>query len=213
MIDGREGKLPMIYVTQPLLEATARLLASFAPGVLPNREDEARKDEDDDGDRGDGGDCEGVVYWLGLELGRRAVVTTLVVPDADAGAGRVATSAAVNAEALSVVIGTPLVLLGQAHSHPSRYVDHSWVDDRDTFAQFPGALSVVVPFYGWHGMNLSECGVHRHMDGRYRRVKGVKVGEHLRVLPGMADFRKRHEVVESLDGRGRGGLVEGEPHV
>ena len=65
---------------------------------------------------------EGVVYWFGLELGERAMVTTLVVPDADTTRGSIRTSAAANAEALSVITDTPLVLLGQAHSHPWRRV-------------------------------------------------------------------------------------------
>lgn len=160
--------LPLVYVAESLLEETARLLATFA---------------DDE-------ESEGVVYWFGFELGKRAVVTTLIVPDADTRTGAVSTSSAVNAEAVALVAGTPLVLLGQAHSHPSRWVGHSGVDDRETFAQFPGALSIVVPFYGRRGMVLTKCGVHRHIDGQYRRVKRSCVEEHLRVLPGTRDLRK-----------------------
>jgi hypothetical protein len=164
--------MPVVYVAESLLTETARLLATFA---------EVEQSE-------------GVVYWFGLEMGKRAVVTTLIVPDADTSTGAVSTSAAVNAEAVVAVAGTPLVLLGQAHSHPSRWVGHSSVDDRETFAQFPGALSVVVPFYGRRGMVLAECGVHRHVDGKYRRIKHGYVEEHLRVLPGVRDLRTgRHE--------------------
>lgn len=159
---------PTIHIGTQLLTDTARLLATFAE-YMPS---------------------EGVVYWFGLELGRVAVVTTLVVPDADTDAGRVSTSAAANAEALNVVVGTPLVLLGQAHSHPSRNVDHSWVDDRDTFAQFDGALSVVVPHYGRRGMDLSRCGVHRHVDGRYERIKKADLRTHIWVLPSLAEYRR-----------------------
>lgn len=159
--------IPVVYVAESLLEETARLLATFAAVE----------------------DSEGVVYWFGFEMSKRAVVTTLIVPDADTSTGAVSTSAAVNAEAVAVVAGTPLVLLGQAHSHPSRWVGHSWVDDRETFAQFPGALSVVVPFYGRRGMVLAKCGVHRHIDGQYRRIKRDCVEEHLRVLPGVRDLR------------------------
>ena len=159
---------PIVFVSDALLEETARLLASFAI---------AR-------------DSEGVVYWFGLEFGGRAVVTTLVVPDADTRYGCVSTSAAANAEAVSVVVDTPLVLLGQAHSHPSSLVGHSRVDDEETFAQFSGTLSVVVPFYGRTGMRLDECGVHRHVHGRYRRIRGKRVAEHIRTVKGTADFRR-----------------------
>ena len=159
---------PLVCIADALLDRTAALLASFA-------EQEPR---------------EGIVYWFGLELGDRAVITTLVVPDADTSGGDVVTSAAANAQALTAIVGTPLVLLGQAHSHPGSYVSHSDVDDRDTFAQFPGALSVVVPYFGWYGADLTRCGVHRHLGGAYRRIAPDRVGEHLVVLPDERDFRR-----------------------
>lgn len=176
--------LPVVYIARPLLDRTAVLLATFA-------EDEPR---------------EGIVYWFGLELGGRAVVTTLVVPDADTSGGDVVTPAPANAEALTAIVDTPLVLLGQAHSHPGAYVWHSDVDDRDTFAQFPGTLSVVVPYFGWYGADLARCGVHRHLRGAYRHIGPDQVGEHLVVLPGERDFRR-------TDARDCGNGAADRPHV
>jgi hypothetical protein len=161
------AQMPVVLVTDMILQHTARLLSSFAIDF----------------------GSEGVVYWFGLELGKRAIVTTLVVPAADTSMGAVRTSAAANAEAVGVIAGTPLVLLGQAHSHPGEWVDHSATDDRDTFAQFPGAISVVVPFSGEKGMSLSECGVHRHIKGKYRRISDADLSRHLSVLPGLRDLR------------------------
>lgn len=159
--------LPVVYVTSALLDETARILASFATIR----------------------DSEGVVYWFGIEIGDCATVTTLVVPRADTTFGYVSTSSAANAETLTVMAGTPLVLLGQAHSHPSSMVGHSATDDRDTFAQFPGAISVVVPYFGRRGVQLDQCGVHRHISGSYRRLRGGTVRRHLFLLPSLADFR------------------------
>jgi hypothetical protein len=159
--------VPIVYITDVLLAKTTRLLVSFAA-------------EDD---------SEGVVYWFGLELGLKAIVTTLVVPATDTTGGRISTSPAANADAVRVTVDTPLVLLGQAHSHPSRNVDHSWVDDRDTFGQFPGAISVVVPHFARHGIDLAVCGVHRHLDGCFRRLRTRDLAAHLRVLPGSVDLR------------------------
>jgi hypothetical protein len=160
--------LPTIMITRTLLDQTARLLASFA---------ELR-------------DAEGVVYWFGLELGTSSVVTTLVVPNTAPELACVFTTAAANAEAMSVIVDTPLVLIGQAHSHPRGLVGHSRVDDRETFAQFPSALSVVVPFYGRRGADLDRCGVHRHIDGRYVQIANNQIRDHLRVVPGFVDFRR-----------------------
>lgn len=161
--------LPVIHITDALLARTGHLLASFA---------ERRP-------------CEGIVYWFGVEAGAMSVVTTLVVPQARAAAGCVSTSAEANAEALTVVVGTPLVLVGQAHSHPANKVRHSRVDDRDTFARFDGAISVVVPYFGRRGVNLGRCGVHRHECGSFRLLGRGEIYRHIVVLPGEADFRSR----------------------
>lgn len=159
---------PLLLITRTLLDRTAELLASFA---------ERRP-------------AEGVVYWFGVELGTTSIVTTLVVPDADTSWGCVRTSPEANAEALSAIVGTPLILLGQAHSHPAHGVRHSPFDDRETFARFDGAVSVVVPFFGRRGINLRRCGVHRHASGRFRVVPPSQVEQQVRVLPGEADFRR-----------------------
>lgn len=168
MSERARAPMPVILIASSMVDRSAELLASFA-ALLP---------------------CEGVVYWFGLELGDRAVVTTLVVPIADSQRGAVHTSAAANAEALTAIVGTPLVLLGQAHSHPGSNVCHSAVDDRDTFCQFPGALSVVVPFFGFYGAALARCGVHRYVEGKYHLIPIDRVPEHLIVLPSERDFRR-----------------------
>ena len=159
--------MPIVYVTDTILNQTARFLASFAEVV----------------------DAEGIVYWFGVESGLKAIVTTVIVPAADTRRGNIVTSPAANADAVRVTVDTPLVLVGQVHSHPSRYVDHSGVDDRDTFAQFPGAFSVVVPHFARRGVDLAACGVHRHLEGRFRRLGNEDLDAHLRVLPGSVDLR------------------------
>ena len=163
-----DPKLPVLYIADTLLCETGRLIASFA---------EAR-------------DSEGVVYWFGFEFGDKAIVTTLVVPDADTTHGCISTSPEVNAEALGVIVGTPLVLLGQAHSHPGNGVRHSPVDDRETFSRFEGAISVVVPHYARRGVDLRRCGVHRHTGGAFQLVNTKQLDEHIVIVPGQADLRR-----------------------
>jgi hypothetical protein len=157
-----------IYISEFLLVRSAELLASFTK-VHPS---------------------EGVVYWFGFDQGKRSVVTTLMVPDADTSWGCVSTTPEANAEVLTSVVGTPLVLIGQAHSHPGRFVRHSDVDDRQTFPRFEGAISVVVPHFAKKGINLSQCGIHRFIAGRYCRIRRGSLTDHLEVLPAEKDFRK-----------------------
>jgi hypothetical protein len=164
-------RLPVVHISETLLSETGKLIASFAEGR----------------------DSEGVVYWFGLELGDKAVVTTLVVPDAHTSYGCISTTPEANGEALGVIVGTPLVLIGQAHSHPGSGVRHSEFDDRETFARFEGAISVVVPHYARRGVDLRRCGVHRHAGGKFRLINNKQLAEHIVVIPGQADLRRREQ--------------------
>lgn len=159
-------RLPVIFMSHDLAQETARLLSTFAIQAP----------------------SEGVVYWFGLEREDMAVVTTLVVPDADTDGGAVHTSATANAQAIRVMVDTPLLYLGQAHSHPGAHVGHSAVDDADTFARCDGVISVVVPWFGRYGLRLEQCGVHRHIGGRFVRV--TELERHLRLVPGLTDLRR-----------------------
>lgn len=162
-------EVSIVYITDDLAQQTARLLDSFAQTRA----------------------SEGVVYWFGIESAEVAVVTTLIVPDADTTDGRVRTSSAANAAAIATVTGTALVYLGQAHSHPGPYVGHSDIDDEETFARFDGAISVVVPWFGRYGLRTRDCGIYRHIKGRFREV--TEVDQHLRIVPGLTDLRRARD--------------------
>jgi hypothetical protein len=54
-------------------------------------------------------------------------------------------------------------------------------------------MSIVVPWFGKNGLNINECGVYRHIGGRFKRVKDVK--QHLVILPALADLRQ-HMAIE-----------------
>ncbi len=158
-------KPPIVYITNELAQNAAELLDSFAQ-LRPS---------------------EGVVYWFGIEAGNTALVTTLIVPDADTTHGSVSTSAKANAAVMRTVVGTRLVYLGQAHSHPDSNVLHSSYDDNHTFAAFDGAISVVVPWFGRYGFKLADCGIYRHQNGRFEEV--MNTDQHLRLIPGFKDLR------------------------
>jgi hypothetical protein len=157
----------VIYISDHFASETARLLDSFARS-RPS---------------------EGVVYWFGVENADCAVVTSLIVPNADTTNGCIYTTAEDNAMAVAATVDTPLVYLGQAHSHPGSSVAHSPTDDKETFARFEGAISVVVPWFGRYGFNLAECGIYRHVGGSFHAV--TEVNSHLRVIPGLLDLRAR----------------------
>lgn len=160
--------LPQILLPRLLFDECWRLLASFST-PQPS---------------------EGVVYWFGVESPRYSIVTSLMVPNAVTTRGGLRTSASANAEVLESIIGTPLVLLGQAHSHPSDWVEHSPTDDRHTFAAFEGGLSVVVPSFAFGDPVLAACGIHRVIGGAFRSISIEEVPNHLCLLPSVTDFRR-----------------------
>ncbi len=173
----KEANLPVLHITDTLLLETENLLASFAATE----------------------GSEGIVYWFGLELEEISVVTSLIVPDADTSWGCISTSPEANAEALSLIIGTPLVLLGQAHSHPRNKVRHSDIDNRQTFARFEGAISVVVPYFAKKGVNLRRCGIHRHTGGSFEVISSKQLAKHIIVIPGKADLRRSSALITKLE--------------
>lgn len=139
----------------------------------------------------DGG-REGLVYWAGIQNGRGGVVTTLIVPDAEAGAGFVRTTPSENAQVIGWLDAQHLVLLGQAHSHPpGAGARHSPGDDESTFSPFEGQISVVVPDHAAAEDDvLSTWGLHRFVDGEYRRIPDEDWHDHLRVVPHEHDRRR-----------------------
>src|SRR5262249_39354430 len=158
-------RLPVVLISDSLLARTATLLASFAAAC----------------------EAEGVVYWFGIESGAVAVVTTLAVPDAETRYGCVLTSPEANARVLTELVGTPVVLIGQAHSHPRHNIRHSSFDDDHTFARHEGALSIVVPYFGRRSLKLTRCGVHRFINGRFHVIRPRELPQHLVVVPGEKD--------------------------
>jgi hypothetical protein len=159
--------LPKIYISDALLKRTAAIIASYAEDVP----------------------SEGLVYWFGIDVGGQSVITTLMVPDAHSSWGCISTTPEANAEVI-MAVEAPLVLIGQAHSHPGSDIRHSDIDDRQTFPRFHGAISIVVPYFAKKKLDLGQCGIHRFVDGKYIFIQPRNVKDHLIVIPGERDFRK-----------------------
>ena len=158
-----------IWLSRPLAERSQAYLRSFCS------EEDGR---------------EGIVYWAGVQKGKGGVVTTLVVPDADAGPGYVSTTPGENAGVITEIVDLDLVLLGQVHSHPpGAGKTHSPGDDEMTFSPFEGAVSVVTADYA-RGEVPDSWGVHRFVEGRYQKVSYAQADDHLRIVPGDRDRRE-----------------------
>lgn len=169
-VDQKERRYEPVWISSYLVNRTLEQLRSFCNGGI---------------------DREGLVYWAGVRHGRGGVVTTLVVPKASAGPGFVQTDPAENAGIILELNRAGLVLLGQAHSHPTGAgVRHSAGDDAWTFSPFEGSLSVVIPRYADGTIEEARhWGVHRFIEGQYRWINERDHGDHLRLAETEMDRR------------------------
>jgi hypothetical protein len=122
----------------------------------------------------------GVVYWLGFDCGKRACVTTLVVPAEEARSDAVLASAVADEEIFSAVVNTGLVFLGEVRLRCGQDPDRPGL-------RFDGAFSIdVAP---GRTFDLGECRIHRRIGGECRQIPDAELRRHLRVIPGFKDLR------------------------
>lgn len=105
---------------------------------------------------------EGIVYWAGIREKNISTVLLVVAPRAESHQGGILVSHNANFQFVKALSKRNMVQIGQVHTHPTRWVGHSFGDDRNAAFKVNGLLSVVVPNYCREGMKaLKYCGVHR----------------------------------------------------
>jgi len=168
---GRQSKpsAPAAWVSVGLLDRTAAVL----------RESRSRAESH-----------EGVVYWAGRRMGHECFITTFIAPTAHTTYGSFDTTSAANAKVIMYLAKSGLELIGQVHSHPGPYVDHSDGDDERALMPYEGFYSVVVPTYASQGMRpLTTCGVHVFENSRFRRLSNAEILARFHIIDEFADLR------------------------
>jgi hypothetical protein len=114
---------------------------------------------------------EKVVYWAGIKRPDACTALTVIRPNARLTRGSFRTTPEANAEVVAFLSEKGLALIGQVHTHPGGWVDHSGGDDEDAFMPTENFISIVVPDYCRNGMlPIHRCGVHRYENRRFRRM-------------------------------------------
>ncbi len=125
---------------------------------------------------------EGSVLWIG-ELRDRASaqVTRVYRPEQMAFAGEAGLAVEVTERGLTDLISSlsgDEVVLGRLHTHGNDDVAHSSLDDRNLIVAHAGALSIVVPWFAFDGIDLVRCGVHILSSvHRWRRLPPSETSE------------------------------------
>lgn len=140
---------------------------------------------------GDGQEHEGIVYLGGVEAADAAVAVVALSPDAQTTRGSFRTDLDANASVVQALGALDLSLVGQVHSHPGRWVDHSDGDDEGALVRFQGYWSIVVPSFARDGMQpLARCGVHVFRDGEFKRLTEAAIAARIRIIPASVDLRE-----------------------
>jgi proteasome lid subunit RPN8/RPN11 len=133
---------------------------------------------------------EGIAYWAGRRAGGECFVATCIAPAATTTYSSLDTSAHTNAKVVMYLASAGLELIGQVHSHPDRFVDHSDGDDERALMPYEGFLSIVVPHYARRGMRpLTGCGVHVFEKSRFRRLGKPEIETCFHMMDDFADLR------------------------
>lgn len=125
---------------------------------------------------------EGLALWFGSTDGSYAKITH-VVELAGPGFRTAPQQMYVSLRAMSTLTNLAerlgVILIGQIHSHPGRYLDLSNVD-KERGIRSPDYLSVVCPFYAQRKLSgIEECGVHVFEDRQFRRMSPGEISQRL----------------------------------
>jgi proteasome lid subunit RPN8/RPN11 len=129
---------------------------------------------------------EGLVWWLGRQVGTDTLVLACHRPPSHSGPRFVFTDEAAAGSAARIARARRLGVVAQVHSHPGADTRHSDGDDDIVFMPFGGMFSSVVGNYGADGMLPEDgAGLHQFQDGRWILVRQEDPA--LIVVPSEAD--------------------------
>lgn len=172
---GNQGSIPVaplqgrFAILDCVVEALERLLPTY---------------------RGPDGSHEGIALLSGVELLHFTLFTAALFPEADHRVAYVRCSEAQFATASSVARHSGLGVLSQVHTHPAESAVHSLGDDDMVRPRFETMLSIVVPFYGRHGLRpLHNLGVHQLQNGVWVLAEPESVRQNLIIVPTSMDLR------------------------
>ena len=132
---------------------------------------------------------EGVALWLGRREGDQAEVTHVVAlrgPEVIKEPDLLVIGASLLNDVTDLVIELGVRLIGQIHSHGTRYGTNLSYSDHRNGIKTPGYLSIVAPDYGVRpGTSLAQCGVHVfERDRGFRRLAGEEARRRVLIVQG-----------------------------
>jgi len=126
---------------------------------------------------------EGIVYWAGSLNGNKVSINCAIAPETTSSEGRVTIDPMSNFAVVKLLSEHKLSHIGQVHSHPGNWIDHSEGDNEWASFKRSGLISIVVPLYCKEGMiPISKCGVHRFENNNFIRLSDSHVNKYFMVI-------------------------------
>lgn len=133
---------------------------------------------------------ERVAYLDGIRADGDAIVTSVVIPNADLHPGWYKVAPEAMGEAAQHAREHGLVRLAQIHTHPGPDCRHSPYDDDNAYSQRPGAVSVVLPYHASRRPHLGDAAVHVKNEHGWALMPAVDVDRHVRCISSLVDLRR-----------------------
>ncbi len=146
---------------------------------------------------------EQVCYLDGVMVEDGGVVTTMTIPSAILEPGRFHVVPEAMNQAGKHLRALRLRRLAQVHTHPTEWTGHSQWDNEWAYSQLPGAISIVLPHFARTKPRLEQTGVHLRTSAGWRQLSPQEVLLHLRLVPGVLDFRRTYETARIESARKR----------
>jgi proteasome lid subunit RPN8/RPN11 len=127
---------------------------------------------------------EGLVFWLGRNVGADTLVLAVAVPPTEHRVDGVFVAEPAVLATAKAARTVGLGLVAQVHSHPGDDTRHSDGDDQLILMPYEGMFSLVVADYG-HGSLLPAdgAGLHQFQNGRWVQITDIK--DSLTVVPAL----------------------------
>lgn len=111
---------------------------------------------------------EGLVLWLGRNIGDTSIVLACAAPRSSHNAGRVHVDESAVGSAARAARAHGLGVVAQVHSHPGHDTRHSDGDDDLVLMPYESMYSLVVADYGFGSVRPADgAGLHQYQDGRW----------------------------------------------
>lgn len=126
---------------------------------------------------------EGIVFWAGNIEKEGVYINSAIAPDTDSTYYHVIVKVESMIRFVSFLSENGIKYIGQVHSHPGDFINHSPGDDELLCFKRDGLISIVAPNFGQTGIYpFKQCGFHKYSNGDFLMLSKRYVSKKFKVV-------------------------------